>query len=740
MFEKIKKLWSSNSNVSGSRRSNTKFSRTKSVRNNSSTSFRQTGQLPGFDGSVNKRELTINKHSSALPVLHDGQNNQFDVTYSRNIHGTPTQEFIRIPQTPITGDVRMPPSYQGEMSRNGYIDNGIYGEPLERNNPCTRSTDHLMSLTNDEYIETCRESDRLSLDTSSKNYYQPSVSNRAKRARSFVQLSSCPKQPINTTVHGVEQIYENQSGIYTEVVSRRTEPSLQSSDFQSNNSNTISRERYNNKYSENSSYGEMENKFAKSFNCVDTYSPQISGRPSVGSSYAQSHYASTPMRSTPNIPRSNYNSPRYLHEDVFLDNHSRGTFSTAVSCQRIDELEESLRDIKRKISTSTAIQMQTSVQSENTQQTLLSLLMDKKNEADRLREKVKKLENKLQKQQCEFAEETDKMQLETENIRHKLKLITEKFKKLDEEYRSYRHTTLSMVNDNQKNFEIVNDIKKNYEKEISCLKGKLIATSTLKDGDLISNSDKEILLENKELTTKVIEREEEILKLKEELRLYRSMKSSIGDEEYDDENLLMLDECNDNHTTPSGNSKKKNIVKDSKSSSQQLFSSGSNIPTIYSPSNSSGFGGSQSHGFPNSPVVGKSSNKELVNSVGGSSSTTSMTIQPRVQRIIRDSNEIGVRLRLISRCFSEISSNIVDGKDPEFHKLASRFADSSDSDDDLNNLESNISYNSLRFEDIIRKHQVNIQKAEDFLSQVSSNVLLYATRAPDENKGTCNVQ
>lgn len=47
MFEKIKKLWSSNSNINGCRRSSTKISRTKSVRNSSNLSFRETRLLPG---------------------------------------------------------------------------------------------------------------------------------------------------------------------------------------------------------------------------------------------------------------------------------------------------------------------------------------------------------------------------------------------------------------------------------------------------------------------------------------------------------------------------------------------------------------------------------------------------------------------------------------------------------------------------------------------------------------------
>uniref|UniRef100_A0A0N5BIJ9 BLOC-1-related complex subunit 5 n=1 Tax=Strongyloides papillosus TaxID=174720 RepID=A0A0N5BIJ9_STREA len=99
--------------------------------------------------------------------------------------------------------------------------------------------------------------------------------------------------------------------------------------------------------------------------------------------------------------------------------------------------------------------------------------------------------------------------------------------------------------------------------------------------------------------------------------------------------------------------------------------------------------------------------------------------EPRIQRIIKDSNEIGKRLRIC---------------EPGFHKLALRFNDSSDSDDDINNFENKMSYNSLQFEDVIRKHQEDIQKAEKFLSQVSSNIIHYTTRTPGENNPVCNIQ
>ena len=100
---------------------------------------------------------------------------------------------------------------------------------------------------------------------------------------------------------------------------------------------------------------------------------------------------STPIKGTSNI----YGSARSAQEDVFFDKSSRSGVSSAVSCQRIDEIEESLRDIQRKMSTSTSIQTPSNVQTDGSQQALLSILMDKKNEADRLKEKVKKLENRL---------------------------------------------------------------------------------------------------------------------------------------------------------------------------------------------------------------------------------------------------------------------------------------------------------------------------------------------------------
>uniref|UniRef100_A0A0K0FP48 Uncharacterized protein n=1 Tax=Strongyloides venezuelensis TaxID=75913 RepID=A0A0K0FP48_STRVS len=290
-------------------------------------------------------------------------------------------------------------------------------------------------------------------------------------------------------------------------------------------------------------------------------------------------------------------------------------------------------------------------------------------------------------------------------------------------------------------------IKKDYETEISCLKQKLTSVLVLEDNKSSSMNEANKLLEdeNAVLLNKLDEKGEEIAKLKNELNHHRSFKI-LNDDEYDDDNLLVLDEFKDENSTPENRSKKERSFKSDSSTLLKISPS-----SLHSPSNSSGFGGSHSHGFISSPLMEKSSNIETKNSVPGSLSNnfdevssndriaTLMTVQPRIQRIIKDSNEIGKRLRMISKCFSEISSNIIDGKDPEFYKLASRFDDSSDSSDDINNFENKMSYNSIQFEDVIRKHQENIQKAEKFLSQVSSNIIHYTTRTPGENP-MCNIQ
>uniref|UniRef100_A0A0N5CB71 NUDE_C domain-containing protein n=1 Tax=Strongyloides papillosus TaxID=174720 RepID=A0A0N5CB71_STREA len=326
--------------------------------------------------------------------------------------------------------------------------------------------------------------------------------------------------------------------------------------------------------------------------------------------------------------------------------------------------------------------------------------------------------------------------------------MTEKFNRLDQEYRRYREATLVTENDFQKSLDDMDKIKKDYETGISCLKQKLTSVLVMDDDKSSSMNEANKLLEdeNAVLLNKLDEKEEEITKLKNELNHHRSFKI-LNDDEYDDDNLLVLDEFKDENSTPENGSKKEETFKSVSSALSKIH-----LSSLHSPSNSSGFGGSHSHGFISSPLIEKPSNSLTKNSVAGSLSNnmndisnndktaTLMTIQPRIQRIIKASNEVGKRLRMISKCFSEISSNIVDGKEPGFHKLASRFNDSSDSDDDINNFENKMSYNSLQFEDVIRKHQEDIQKAEKFLSQVSSNIIHYTTRTPGENNPVCNIQ
>uniref|UniRef100_A0A0K0G329 BBP1_C domain-containing protein n=1 Tax=Strongyloides venezuelensis TaxID=75913 RepID=A0A0K0G329_STRVS len=741
MFEKIKKFWSSNSNISGSRKSSPRFVRTKSGRSISTFTFKKTTR-PSYSNEGDYARPPRNLLNVTV-APRDGIYEEF--------HGPQSQEVIRRPSVPSTEDdgtlTMMNQDTVVQVPSGGYSDNNtsFCGFP-GRESPSIRSTDHWLGSAKDEYLRHFRDPERpsLNVDPSSTLNYRSHMMLNTRRTRSFAHLPGSSKQSLasSNVGQGVNQVYDNQTDIYRERGAvRRQEPSLSSSGFVSNISSPLCRDRYRNVDNE-SPYRVIETRYPRYSNSSELVSPPRNPRVSVGSVYTPVP-CSTPIKGTPNI----YGSARNGQEDVFFDKSSRNGVSTAVSCQRIDEIEESLRDIQRKMSTTTSIQTPSNVQTDGTQQALLSILMDKKNEADRLREKIKRLENRIQKQKCDFAEETEKLQLEAENTRHKLKLMTEKFNRLDQEYRRYREATLVTENDFQKSLDDMDKIKKDYETEISCLKQKLTSVLVLEDNKSSSMNEANKLLEdeNAVLLNKLDEKGEEIAKLKNELNHHRSFKI-LNDDEYDDDNLLVLDEFKDENSIPENTSKKERTFKCDSSTLSKIPPS-----SLHSPSNSSGFGGSHSHGFFSPLLMERPSNSRTRNNVASSLSnnlnevssndktTTLMTVQPRIQRIIKDSNEIGKRLRMISKCFSEISSNIVDGKDPEFFKLASRFDDSSDSGDDINNFENKMSYNSIQFEDVIRKHQENIQKAEKFLSQVSSNIIHYTTRTPGENP-MCNIQ
>uniref|UniRef100_A0A0N5BI77 BBP1_C domain-containing protein n=1 Tax=Strongyloides papillosus TaxID=174720 RepID=A0A0N5BI77_STREA len=729
MFEKIKKFWSSNSNVSRTRKSSPRFVRTKSGRSISTFTFKKTSRPSHSKEGDYATPPVVGRPPNTLPnVAVAPRDDVYD-----NLHAHQSQKTIRRPSVPSIEDEEtltlLNQDTVAQSPPGGYSDNNtsFCGFP-GRESPSIRGTDHWLGSAKEEYLRHYRDSERPSLNVnpSSTLNYRSYMMPKTRRTRSFAHLPGSSKQSSasSNVSQGASQVYNSQPGIYGERGAvRRQEPSLSSSGFVSNISSPVCRDRYRNVDSE-SPYRVVETRYPRYSNSSELLSPPRNPRVSVGSVYKPSP-CSTPIKGTSNI----YGNARNA-QDVFFDKSSRCGVSSAVSCQRIDEIEESLRDIQRKMSTSTSIQTPSNVQTDGSQQALLSILMDKKNEADRLREKVKKLENRLQMQKCDFAEETEKLQLEAENIRHKLKLMTEKFNRLDQEYRRYREATLVTENDFQKSLDDMDKIKKDYETEISCLKQKLTSVLVMDDDKSSSMNEANKLLEeeNAVLLNKLDEKEEEITKLKNELNHHRSFKI-LNDDEYDDDNLLVLDEFKDENSTPENGSKKEETFKSVSSALSKIH-----LSSLHSPSNSSGFGGSHSHGFISSPLMEKPSNSLTKNTVAGSLSynlndisnndktATLMTIQPRIQRIIKDSNEIGKRLRMISKCFSEISSNIVDGRDPGFHKLASRFNDSSDSDDDINNFENKMSYNSLQFEDVIRKHQEDIQKAEKFLSQVSSNI------------------
>lgn len=85
-------------------------------------------------------------------------------------------------------------------------------------------------MVDDECVKNCKEMERLSLDGPSNINYRPSIPHKTAKTRSFGQLSNYPKQSKNAIEHEIDQLYDNKSGIYTEVVVKRNEPFLSTSE------------------------------------------------------------------------------------------------------------------------------------------------------------------------------------------------------------------------------------------------------------------------------------------------------------------------------------------------------------------------------------------------------------------------------------------------------------------------------------------------------------------------------
>uniref|UniRef100_A0A0K0FP50 Ovule protein n=1 Tax=Strongyloides venezuelensis TaxID=75913 RepID=A0A0K0FP50_STRVS len=94
MFEKIKKFWSSNSNISGSRKSSPRFVRTKSGRSISTFTFKKTTR-PSYSNEGDYARPPRNLLNVTV-APRDGIYEEF--------HGPQSQEVIRRPSVPSTED------------------------------------------------------------------------------------------------------------------------------------------------------------------------------------------------------------------------------------------------------------------------------------------------------------------------------------------------------------------------------------------------------------------------------------------------------------------------------------------------------------------------------------------------------------------------------------------------------------------------------------------------------------
>uniref|UniRef100_A0AC35UAR1 Uncharacterized protein n=1 Tax=Rhabditophanes sp. KR3021 TaxID=114890 RepID=A0AC35UAR1_9BILA len=427
-----------------------------------------------------------------------------------------------------------------------------------------------------------------------------------------------------------------------------------------------------------------------------------------------------------------------MSEEVYIDlPPPRCSLPATFSANRIDQIEESLRDLQIQVNTSTAIQMQTGITQYSTpigvpqksnDEALIVLLIDKKKEADYLKDKLHKCQIKVENQQIQFSEELDKNHLEAESIRNKLKIMNERFNKLDTEYRQYKN---SNIMENEKDLFNGRRSEQDYEAEINTLKDKLNNNKIAFAHTNQVNEDKtKVENQNVELSKQLKNKEAYIGQLKA-LLLLRTNRNSEGVLGKDDIGSLVSKDTK--KSTKDGN--RLDVHESMSPSNDKLFCS------RYSSSNSSGFTESREHStLPRERE--KQTHDHLTNSQSSSASSSNaadpgQTLPPRIQRIIRDSNELGKKLRCISKSIAQVSTNFVDGKDPEFHLLASRFSDSSESEDDC--AESNLTKNQL--EKLLRKHEEDLSKAEQFLGTLTGNILHFTTcQSREYQQLSCSIQ
>uniref|UniRef100_A0A0N4ZR00 Uncharacterized protein n=1 Tax=Parastrongyloides trichosuri TaxID=131310 RepID=A0A0N4ZR00_PARTI len=106
MFEKLKKFWSSSSNINSSRKSSPKPFRTKSTRNVSNIHFHELTRPSCCNEEERNKINVINRPPSGSSTADSVSLNRYNVHCTEDIHDMPTQEFIEDSHTPMQEDDR----------------------------------------------------------------------------------------------------------------------------------------------------------------------------------------------------------------------------------------------------------------------------------------------------------------------------------------------------------------------------------------------------------------------------------------------------------------------------------------------------------------------------------------------------------------------------------------------------------------------------------------------------------